>query len=152
MGVRFACHVCGKRLNIKTELAGRRGKCPACGQRFRIPTSDQELSIVLDDVDQITGQTVEGSSVLEAPAARGSEVSRAALGAGSDMGIADASSRSGLLDDRAGMSNGKPMQWDAESLSRALKASGLIESPQMLWYIRPPTLRPANDRIDSARS
>lgn len=49
MGVRFACHVCGKELNIKSELAGKRGKCPTCKQRFRIPREDQPLSIPLDE-------------------------------------------------------------------------------------------------------
>ncbi len=49
MGVRFACHGCGKGLNIKTDLAGKRGKCPHCGLRFRIPHEDQALSIPLDD-------------------------------------------------------------------------------------------------------
>ncbi|XZE55241.1 hypothetical protein SH139x_001242 [Planctomycetaceae bacterium SH139] len=49
MGVRFACHGCGKGLNIKTELAGKRGKCPDCGLRFRIPLEDQALSIPLED-------------------------------------------------------------------------------------------------------
>jgi len=47
MGVRFACHACGKRLNIKTELAGRRGVCPNCSVRFRIPTQDRPTSIPL---------------------------------------------------------------------------------------------------------
>ena len=38
MGIRFACHVCGKHLNIKRDLAGRRGVCPTLlGQ---IPNSD----------------------------------------------------------------------------------------------------------------
>ncbi len=49
MGVRFACHACGHRLNIKTQLAGRRGKCPECGVRFRIPREDTEYSIPLPD-------------------------------------------------------------------------------------------------------
>lgn len=44
MGVRFACHACGKRLNIKSELAGRRGICPSCSVRFRIPIHDTETS------------------------------------------------------------------------------------------------------------
>jgi len=44
MGIRFACHVCDKRLNIKRELAGRRGVCPACSAKFRIPTEDTEKS------------------------------------------------------------------------------------------------------------
>ena len=37
MGIRFACHACGKRLNIKSELAGRRGVCPACSQTISHP-------------------------------------------------------------------------------------------------------------------
>lgn len=49
MGVRFACHACGQRLNIKSELAGRRGKCPGCRVRFRIPTADTEFSIPLEE-------------------------------------------------------------------------------------------------------
>jgi hypothetical protein len=44
MGIRFACHVCEKQLNIKQELAGRRGICPACSSRFRIPLQDAEKS------------------------------------------------------------------------------------------------------------
>lgn len=48
MGIRFACHVCSKKLNIKQELAGRRGICPACSSRFRIPVSDTELSTPID--------------------------------------------------------------------------------------------------------
>jgi DNA-directed RNA polymerase subunit RPC12/RpoP len=49
MGVRFACHACGKKLNIKEELAGKRGRCPACGLRFRIPPHDQEFSLPLEE-------------------------------------------------------------------------------------------------------
>lgn len=44
MGIRFACHVCAKPLNIKQELAGKRGVCPECGSRFRIPNQDAETS------------------------------------------------------------------------------------------------------------
>ncbi|WP_164103835.1 GYF domain-containing protein [Candidatus Laterigemmans baculatus] len=49
MGIRFACHACNKPLNIKESLAGKRGKCPRCGARFRIPTEDREFSLRLDD-------------------------------------------------------------------------------------------------------
>lgn len=44
MGIHFACHGCGKPLNIKNDLAGRRGVCPECNTRFRIPMSDTEYS------------------------------------------------------------------------------------------------------------
>ena len=48
MGIRFACHVCSKKLNIKYELAGRRGICPACSAKFRIPLEDAEKSSPVD--------------------------------------------------------------------------------------------------------
>ncbi|HBV61746.1 MAG TPA: hypothetical protein DEF45_01870, partial [Rhodopirellula sp.] len=50
MGVRFACHVCQKQLNIKRDLAGRRGVCPHCQSRFRIPLEDAEQSTPVDVV------------------------------------------------------------------------------------------------------
>ena len=48
MGVRFACHGCAESLNIKQELAGRRGVCPKCGIRFRIPQFDAPNSTPLE--------------------------------------------------------------------------------------------------------
>ncbi len=48
MGVRFACHGCAEPLNIKLELAGRRGVCPKCGIRFRIPQFDAPKSTPLE--------------------------------------------------------------------------------------------------------
>ncbi len=48
MGMRFAWHACGKALNIKQDLAGKRGICPACRVRFRIPTEDTETSPPID--------------------------------------------------------------------------------------------------------
>ena len=40
MGIRFICPSCGKKLNVKAQLAGKRGICPDCDTRIRIP-SDQ---------------------------------------------------------------------------------------------------------------
>ena len=54
MGVRFACHHCGKSLNIKTELAGKRGICPACRGKFRIPASDAKNSLAIEASDAKT--------------------------------------------------------------------------------------------------
>lgn len=48
MGIRFACHVCQRRLNIKRQLAGRRGICPVCAARIRIPLDDAEQSSPVD--------------------------------------------------------------------------------------------------------
>ena len=40
MGIRFLCPN-GHKLNVKSFLAGRRGICPHCGTRLRIPTESQ---------------------------------------------------------------------------------------------------------------
>ncbi|HEX4147529.1 MAG TPA: GYF domain-containing protein, partial [Pirellulales bacterium] len=37
MGIRFACNQCGHVLNVKSDLAGKRGICPKCQARFDIP-------------------------------------------------------------------------------------------------------------------
>jgi hypothetical protein len=49
MGIRFACHVCEQKLNIKSDLAGRRGICPSCSGRFRIPLQDAERSAPIEE-------------------------------------------------------------------------------------------------------
>ena len=40
MGIRFLCPN-GHKLNVKSFLAGKRGICPHCGTRLRIPTESQ---------------------------------------------------------------------------------------------------------------
>ena len=41
MGIRFLCESCGKKLNVKSFLAGKRGVCPHCGGRVQIPMESQ---------------------------------------------------------------------------------------------------------------
>jgi hypothetical protein len=48
VGIRFRCHQCGHELHVKDFQGGKRGKCPACEMRFRIPQSDAEFSIPLE--------------------------------------------------------------------------------------------------------
>lgn len=58
MGVRFACPACKHRLNVKSELAGRRGRCPECGARFRVPVTDQDVAAPLETSDSGSSGTV----------------------------------------------------------------------------------------------
>lgn len=37
MGIRFPCPDCGAKLNVKSELAGKRGVCPKCQSKIQIP-------------------------------------------------------------------------------------------------------------------
>jgi|694.fasta_scaffold04236_11 hypothetical protein len=54
MGIRFACHACKRPLHLKDFQAGKRGKCPDCGVRFRIPSADQPFSIPLEDAPSVS--------------------------------------------------------------------------------------------------
>jgi hypothetical protein len=58
MGIRFKCHHCQAPLNIKAELANKRGVCPQCQGKFRIPPNSQESSLSLE-------QSASASSVNE---------------------------------------------------------------------------------------
>ncbi|MCY2975655.1 MAG: hypothetical protein NTW52_13430 [Planctomycetota bacterium] len=61
MGIRFQCEHCQHGLNLKSELAGRRGICPKCKGKFRIP------------IDSITSSTDADSALLESEASSSGE-------------------------------------------------------------------------------
>ncbi|MBP89129.1 MAG: hypothetical protein CMJ64_20835 [Planctomycetaceae bacterium] len=96
MGIRFYCTDCGRRLNIKAFLAGKRGICPHCDARVQIPFETQipadapkyrpasegnataaQLAVPLsrddteqDDIEQDIGvPQVSGDPIAEAPEA-----------------------------------------------------------------------------------
>src|ERR1700691_3265369 len=39
----FACASCQKKLSVKDELAGKRAKCPSCGESTTVPTPSENL-------------------------------------------------------------------------------------------------------------
>jgi DNA-directed RNA polymerase subunit RPC12/RpoP len=45
MGIRFNCQNCGKTLNVKSSLGGKRGLCPHCQSRILIPAENSEGQI-----------------------------------------------------------------------------------------------------------
>src|SRR5438034_11770916 len=52
MGIKFHCPN-GHKLNVKSFLAGKKGVCPKCGTRVRIPTaSEPGLDSELDEPDR----------------------------------------------------------------------------------------------------
>ncbi len=61
MGIRFACPLCARPLNIKSELGGRRGICPKCKGRIQIPREDAPQSLPLS----AAGDYAEPSAVQE---------------------------------------------------------------------------------------
>src|SRR5262249_19464069 len=42
--IAFSCASCGKRLKVGDDRAGKRGKCPSCGQKPRIPQPESSAN------------------------------------------------------------------------------------------------------------
>jgi hypothetical protein len=66
MGIRFQCEHCQHGLNLKSELAGRRGICPKCKGKFRIPIDSVPSSTEADSalLESEASSSVEGLSEL----------------------------------------------------------------------------------------
>ncbi len=65
MGIRFTCPHCQRRLNVKSFLAGKRGLCPKCGGKIRIPTESQ---LPQQPKTAAVGGVAAGSDEMESPA------------------------------------------------------------------------------------
>ena len=111
MGIRFACHGCHKPLNIKNELAGRRGVCPQCQTRFRIPHEDAEYSTPV-------GQQVENAA--------------------SERRV-DAATQSGATIDSGDGSSGGLATLTQTAVSSTGSVEILDSDPDATWYVRPPS-------------
>ncbi|MGB7348141.1 MAG: DUF4339 domain-containing protein [Pirellulaceae bacterium] len=126
MGVRFACHECGKHLNIKQELAGRRGVCPNCSTRFRIPLQDALKSAPIKQVDQVVRSQAKSTEQL--------------LGATSSQQNSKANSQAA----------GNHTTAVAERPTTVSSPELLAGDPHATWYVRPPTggqYGPANGEV-----
>ncbi|HZN36444.1 MAG TPA: hypothetical protein VFB80_21595, partial [Pirellulaceae bacterium] len=54
MGIKFHCPQ-GHKLNVKSFLAGKKGVCPKCGTRVRIPTASEPGLGDADDDEEAGG-------------------------------------------------------------------------------------------------
>lgn len=63
MGIRFRCHHCEHELHVKDFQAGRRGRCPECRGRLRIPDADAEYSADVDHESSSSDNELESTSV-----------------------------------------------------------------------------------------
>jgi phage FluMu protein Com len=86
MGIRFACHHCNHALHLKDFQAGKRGKCPACNQSFRIPQHSTDYSIPLEEKG-IQNTTTTPAVIAKATETKATAVNvgKAAVGAGAKL-------------------------------------------------------------------
>ena len=108
MGIKFHCPN-GHKLNVKAFLAGKKGICPKCGTKIRIPTvSEPGLDSDLDEDDAAEASKSNGSGAMTA-------VHRPASPAVSAAPMTAAATRSATA--------GDPIE----------------ENPAAIWYVRPPS-------------
>jgi hypothetical protein len=121
MGIHFACHSCGKRLNIKRELAGKRGVCPQCETRFRIPLQDSETSLAAEDSSDEVPVTSDPNST---PAAVASLATKATAAGSANAYVATSAQAT-----------------SAQNTAAQAKTSfGILDvDDDATWYVRPPT-------------
>lgn len=134
MGVRFACHSCGKRLNIKADLAGRRGVCPACSVRFRIPTEDQPHSISIEsefvDLDiEMSGD--HSSDAGQSMIGQSSGVNGSAQPVGAPNGATATVQASSVKPNRMAASSPSPQPRP--------DPPDVLGDTSATWYVRPPS-------------
>ncbi len=61
MGIRFSCPN-GHKLNVKENLAGKRGVCPACGAKFVIPSAGDARQITDSQPGSVTASAQSASA------------------------------------------------------------------------------------------
>ncbi len=131
MGIKFRCHACDKKLHVKAFLAGKRGVCPKCGAKVRIPSASTEGT----HEAAVSGREAE-QAVTRAASARPA--------AGQQVGTSAAGSPQ---PERAG----SVAAGAAGSETRSSPARDPIsEMPDAVWYVRPPTggqFGPANGAV-----
>ncbi|MCA9139780.1 MAG: DUF4339 domain-containing protein [Planctomycetales bacterium] len=142
MGIRFSCHGCAKPLNIKSELAGRRGVCPDCRVKFRIPLADAEFSLPLEEsaASQLSERRSQEQQAPENASRRAGQNSTG-QSRSSQVGSNQVLSNQGMAD--SGYSGAGPATLELDRRA-SIATSGqeidlLSGDPTATWYVRPPS-------------
>jgi len=119
MGIKFHCPK-GHKLNVKSFLAGKKGVCPKCGTKVRIPTVSEPglVDSDLEETDASHGGTVKSNgsgAIAAAPAPPAPAVSVAPVAPHAAAHQA------------------------AHAMGTATADDPIAEAPAAIWYVRPPT-------------
>jgi hypothetical protein len=133
MGIKFHCPK-GHKLNVKAFLAGKKGVCPKCGIRLRIPTtSEPGLDSDLEESDATHGEAVKSNgsgavAVAKAPQAATAEANPAATATANDP-IAEAPAAIWYVRPPTGGQYG-PARGE---IMRKWLAEGRVSSDSLVW-------------------
>jgi hypothetical protein len=121
MGIKFHCPN-GHKLNVKSFLAGKKGVCPKCGTKFRIP-AESEPALRNSEVEETESEHVEeGKGGNGAPVTAGAVAATASAGPPIPVATAEAGST-------------RP----AAPFAGSPSADPIAEAPAAIWYVRPPS-------------
>lgn len=109
MGIRFYCTECGRKLNIKAFLAGKRGICPHCDARVQIPFESQ----IPDDAPKYR-PVLDGNPT----------VAQVATPVMTQEGSSDDGDRDFIAEEQPAP---QPV------------TDPIAEAPEAVWYVRPPS-------------
>ncbi|MEM6689536.1 MAG: GYF domain-containing protein [Planctomycetota bacterium] len=146
MGIRFACHACGKPLNIKNELAGKRGVCPECKIRFRIPMVDSATSEPLESDASNSGVVETAASVSDQPEPNAAAVADPTPVSNGSTPASEAPNQA-LNHSTATNSATSTANSRGDALAQSSVSNG--EGPAS-WYVRPPSggqFGPASEEV-----
>lgn len=150
MGIRAVCPN-GHRLHLKAQLAGRRGLCPDCGARFRIPTESSDVPQPFAEPPKRRAKSNESPSEvpMALPISQSVDIAHSVDAAALIEGDAipspsEASSPTFEMDDIVldGPLAATATQSAAvgPAITPPVPANDpLSESPHALWYVQPPT-------------
>lgn len=146
MGIRFRCHHCERELHVKDFQAGKRGRCPECGGRFRVPLEDAPHSLdpqnEFPEPETSVSQAEHAAKSAKAVDARTEKATSAPATSGEPA--------SASADVAAAAASPSPVSPSAAS-SSAASASPMPPSPPPVlpralqiaaegkWYVRPPS-------------
>jgi hypothetical protein len=119
MGIRFHCPQ-GHKLNVKSFLAGKKGVCPKCGTKLRIPEAS-EPGVGDDGDDSDAGKLAAGGNGSATATAVITKVS-AATAAGPMVAAAPASQPDAFV-----------------ATGSTDESDPIAQAPAAVWYVRPPT-------------
>lgn len=118
MGIKFHCPN-GHKLNVKAFLAGKKGVCPKCGTKVRIPELSEPGLV---------------DSELEETEAGQSSLSKSNGSGGTSAAVAAAHAPAAPA---VSVAPAAPLA--AESAATAAHDDPIAEAPTAIWYVRPPT-------------
>ncbi|MEE3368723.1 MAG: DUF4339 domain-containing protein [Planctomycetota bacterium] len=129
MGIRFVCESCNRKLHVKAFLAGKRGICPHCDARVRIPeTVDSSTPTQL--TDQLAAN---GAVTPELGSALASEAESVAVAPNAH----DLNANEGSVGQVQAI--GPPALPASQNSLGVEEVDPINEAPAAKWYVRPPS-------------